>query len=167
VISVGGNEVGKLQASRTVSPARWRIRAGRSPPASRWMRSESDACRDVGEIRRGSCSGRIHVESGEVDAPLLAEGEMIADVRRAPACPARFAQHTPLGAQREAVRRIVVRWRCRASSPCASSIRAKVESPRWLILSIGSICTAICKFHRPPSPTRGKRFGTHNETLTS
>src|SRR5215510_8731708 len=47
----------------------------------------------------------------------------------------------------------------------ASSSRAKVESPRILIRSIGSICTAIFRLIDPLINPRGQPFGNANATL--
>ena len=94
---------------------------------------------DIGEVEGRILAQQHDVHFGEIDCMGLAEVEMVALRCRAPRACARRPRRRSRR-QRELVGRVVEELRPRF---CASSSRAKVESPAILMLSIGSIWTAI------------------------
>ena len=95
---------------------------------------------DIGKIEGRVLAQQDHVECGKLGVPRLAERKvapgLVADLERAHrGGHLGAAQHKPVG-------RVIVEG---VPSALRFENKAKVESPRTLIRSIGSICTATFK----------------------
>ena len=143
MISVGGISSGK-SITNIFSGALRTARGSLTTSVFGWMRSSRCVVGDVGEVERRVLPHQDDVERRELDALRLAEREvvalLVAHVERL-----HGREHLVAG-KRQPVGRVIgdrVAPRC-----CASSSSAKVESPRMLIRSIGSMCTAIFRLIR-------------------